>query len=196
MKWVSKYFMNGLIVIFPIAFTTWIISQVFSFSEKLLGQYLPIHFPGIGFLTAAGLIILIGWLSSYWLMKSLIGLGERIVNSIPFVKFIYNIVKKFSDAVFHSNQMLKQAVLVPFPHQNSRVLGFVMADVAPVIAEHLPEKSVCVFVPMSLNLTAGFNIFVAEKDIIPLEVTSESALEYILTAGAVMPAPQQVVTKN
>jgi uncharacterized membrane protein len=40
---------------------------------------------------------------------------------------------------------------------------------------------------MSLNLTAGFNIFVPEREIIPVDITSESALQYIITAGVVMP---------
>jgi uncharacterized membrane protein len=40
---------------------------------------------------------------------------------------------------------------------------------------------------MSLNMTAGFNIIVPKKDIINLNVTSESALQYVLTAGSIMP---------
>jgi uncharacterized membrane protein len=44
-----------------------------------------------------------------------------------------------------------------------------------------------VFVPLSLNMTAGVNIFVAKQDVIALDVTSESALQYVLTAGAIMP---------
>ncbi|MDU2066833.1 MAG: DUF502 domain-containing protein [Sporomusaceae bacterium] len=194
MKWVSKYFMNGLIVIFPIAFTVWVVMQIFTFSEQLLGQHLPIHFPGVGLMAALLFIILVGWLSSYWLMKSLLGLGERFVNSIPFVKFIYNIVKKLSTAVFNSSQSFKQAVLVPYPHADCRALGFIVSDVSEPLAEHLPDEHVCVFVPMSLNLTSGFNIIVAKKDIIPLDVTNESALEYVLTAGAMM--PERVGMKN
>ena len=55
------------------------------------------------------------------------------------------------------------------------------------IAGQLQEESVCVFIPMSLNLTAGFNIVVPKRDIIPIDITSESALQYILTAGSIMP---------
>ncbi len=51
----------------------------------------------------------------------------------------------------------------------------------------LPGAHICVFVPMSLNLTAGFNIFVPAAEVRPLDVTSESALQYVLTAGSIMP---------
>ena len=53
--------------------------------------------------------------------------------------------------------------------------------------EKLPGNYVCVFVPMSLNLTAGYNILVPEVEVRPLDVTGESALQYVLTAGSIMP---------
>ena len=68
-----------------------------------------------------------------------------------------------------------------------QALGFVTSEVNSCIADKLPGKHLCVFVPMSLNMTAGFNIFVREEDVVPLDVTSESALQYVLTAGSIMP---------
>ena len=189
MKPVSKYFFNGLIIIVPIAITTFVIVQIFSFAENILGRHLPqtIHFPGIGLVAVIMLIILIGWLSSHWLLKELLQWGDRLVGTIPIVKFIYNSVKKISTAIFESQQLLKNAVLVPYPHPGVKALGFLMPELSHSLAQHLLEEHVCVFVPLSLNMTAGINIIVPKKDIIPLEVTSESALQYVLTAGAIMP---------
>ena len=62
-----------------------------------------------------------------------------------------------------------------------------MADVPQVLKEQLGDDYVCVFVPWSLNMTSGTNLFVAKKDVIYLDISSESALQYMLTAGAVMP---------
>ena len=187
MKNLSKYFINGLIVIVPISITVFVVTKIFSIAETLLGRHLPVHFPGIGLVVGFVLIVVIGRLSSLFVMKKLIEFGERLVGSIPIVKFIYNSVKKLSTAVFESQQLFKQAVLVPFPHPQSKTLGFVMPELSPKMAENLGEEHVCVFVPMSLNMTAGFNIIVPQKDIIPLDISSESALQYVLTAGAVMP---------
>ena len=78
-------------------------------------------------------------------------------------------------------------MLVPFPHPGSFSLGFITSDVSDGLAEKLPDDHVCVFVPMSLNLTAGFNIFVPRSEVRILDVTSESALQYVLTAGSIMP---------
>jgi uncharacterized membrane protein len=49
---------------------------------------------------------------------------------------------------------------------------------------------------MSLNLTAGFNIILPERDIIPIDITSESALQYVVTAGVVMPSGPLIRPEN
>ena len=118
-------------------------------------------------------------------MRRVIRYGEALVGKIPVVKFIYNSVKHLSTAVFESNSMFDHVVLVPF-HQ-SKALGFLMADVPDALKEKLGDDYVCVFVPWSLNMTSGTNLFVKKSDVIYLDISSESALQYMLTAGAVMP---------
>lgn len=187
MKWISKYFINGLIIIVPIAITIFVVVQLLSVTEGLLGRHLPVNFPGIGLITVFLVILLVGWLSSYWALKKVIEFGEKFVGSIPIIKFIYNSVKQLSTAVFESQQLFKQAVLVPYPHPGVKAMGFIMPELTEPLASRLPEEHVCVFIPFSLNMTAGVNILVPKRDIILLDLSSESALQYILTAGAVMP---------
>lgn len=193
MKWVSKYFINGLIVVVPFAITVFVVLQIFSFAESMLGRHLPIHFPGIGLVAVILLIFVVGWLSSHWALKQLLVLGERLVGTIPIVKFIYNSVKQLSTAVFESQQLFKQAVLVPYPHPGVKSLGFIMPDLSEPFTSKLDEEYVCVFIPMSLNMTAGFNIMVPKRDIIILDIAGENALQYVLTAGAVMPRNNDVL---
>jgi len=187
MKTLSKYFLNGLIVLVPIAATGFVVMGVLQFTEGLLGRHLPLHFPGIGLLAVLGLILVVGWLSSYWILRRFLDYGEKMLSTIPVIKFVYNSVKQLSTAVFDSQNLFKQAVLVPYPHAGAKALGFVMADLSKPIVDRLTEECVCVFIPLSLNMTAGVNIILPKREIIPLDVTSESALQYILTAGAIMP---------
>ncbi len=195
MKPVSRYFLNGLMVVVPISITILVVNQIFSLADRLLGQYLPVHFPGLALIIVLAIICIIGWLSSNWILRKIFLLAERMVDSIPFVKFIYSIVKQISTAMLESKQLFKNAVLIPYPHPDSKVLGFVMAPLSEPLAEKLDEEYICVFIPMSFNMTAGFNVMVRKDDVIPLDVTSESALQYILTAGAIMPRSNGV-TKN
>ena len=184
-KRISRRFVNGLILLVPIVITLLVVSEVLHFTEGVLGKHLPFYFPGLGIITVVLGIYFVGWISSYWIMRRMIHYGEVLLGKIPVVKFIYNSVKHLSTAVFESNNMFDHVVLVPF-HQ-SKALGFIMADVSPVLKEKLGDDYVCVFVPWSLNMTSGTNLFVRKQDVIYLDISSESALQYMLTAGAVMP---------
>ena len=86
-----------------------------------------------------------------------------------------------------SKKIFKQAVLIPYPHNGVKTLGFVMADLSKPLAEVLDEDYICVFVPWSINMTSGSNVFVPKKDVIYLNVSSETAIQYFLTAGVIMP---------
>ncbi|QJW49053.1 DUF502 domain-containing protein [bacterium BFN5] len=198
MKALSKYFINGLIVIVPIAITAYVVITIFSFAEGVLGRHLPIQFPGIGLVAVVLLILLIGWLSSHWILKRMLAFGEQMFCYIPGVKVLYKSVKQVSTAVLESQNLFKQAVLVPYPHAGAKALGFVMSDLSTSMMEQLEEEHMCVFIPWSLNMTSGINIIVPKRDIIFLQVTSESALQYILTAGAIMPNPDNtdIMTKT
>ncbi|WP_298594367.1 DUF502 domain-containing protein [uncultured Mitsuokella sp.] len=182
---VSRRFINGLILLVPLAITFFVVEETLRFTEGVLGRHLPFYFPGLGIITMLIGIYLVGWLSSYWIMRRFIHLGEVALGKIPVIKFIYNSVKHLSTAVFESNNMFEHVVLIPY-HQ-SKALGFIMADVPTVLKEKLGDDYVCVFVPWSLNMTSGTNLFVKKKDVIYLDISSESALQYMLTAGAVMP---------
>ena len=83
MEKLSRYFFHGLIVVLPIAVTSFIIIAVIEFSEMLIGRRLPFHFPGIGLIAAIIIILIVGWLSSHWLLKRLIGYGREAAQFDP-----------------------------------------------------------------------------------------------------------------
>lgn len=189
MNKVSKRFINGLILLVPLTITVFVVLEVLNFTEIVLGKHFPVYYPGMGIVTVLLVIYLVGWLSSYWFMKRMISYGEWLLGKIPVIKFIYNSVKHLSTAVFESNNMFEHVVLVPY-HQ-SKALGFVMAEIPEVLYEKLGSDYICVFIPWSLNMTSGTNLFVKKSDVIYLDISNESALQYMLTAGAVMPRRQE-----
>lgn len=115
--------------------------------------------------------------------KLVIEFLELLLDKIPVVKFIYSSVKQFSQAVLTSNSAFKHVVLVPY-HQ-SWALGFLMTNVPPQVREKLGVDYVCVFVPWSLNMTSGTNLFVRRQEIIFVNMKAEDALQFMLTAGTI-----------
>ena len=191
MNRLSHYFINGLIVLVPIAITYVVIATVFSIIEGLVESYIPLKFPGAGIAILILVILLAGWITSTWTWASqrIISYFERLIDKIPVVKFIYNSVKRVSTMLFESKTMFSQVVLIPYPHPGVKTIGFLMPKPSKVIAPYLSkdEEYESVFLPWSLNMTSGFNVFVPKKDIIYVNISVEDAFQYILTAGGVMP---------
>ena len=129
MKHASRSFVNGLLVLVPVIITLLVIEWTLRFTEGVLGQYLPFYFPGMGIITLLLVIYMVGWASTNWALAKLISLGETMIGTIPFVKFIYTSVKRLSEAVLDSSGNFKRVVHVPY--QGARALGFVMADLPP-----------------------------------------------------------------
>ena len=180
---ISEDFLDGIIVLMPPVITIFVVMWILDLTESTVGKYIPINFPGIGLITIVFTIWLVGFLTGNRLAQKIISIGEWFLDKIPVVKFIYGSVKQFSQAVFDSNSSFQNVVLVPY-HQ-SLALGFLMDNVPAPVQEKLGEDYVCVFVPWSLNMTSGTNLFVKKSDIIHVEMKSEAALQYMLTAGTV-----------
>ena len=181
MNRLSHYFINGLIVLVPIVITYFVIATVFALVEGIVESYIPLKFPGAGVALLIIVILVAGWITSTWTWASqrIISYFETVVDKIPVVKFIYNSVKRVSTMLFESKTMFSQVVLIPYPHPNVKTIGFLMPKPSSLLAPYLSkdEEYESVFLPWSLNMTSGFNVFVPKKD----------AFQYILTAGGVMP---------
>ena len=174
---ISKYFVNGLIILVPVTITLTVVLTIFNFTETWIGKVLPIKFPGMGVLAVALLIVLMGWFSSNWIMKEI----------LHFVNFLYKSVQQVSKAMLGSQQTFRQAVLVTYPGTEAKAIGFLASPLSSELADAVDEESVCVYIPFSFNMTAGLNLIVARKDVVFLDVAPESALQYVLTGGAIMP---------
>ena len=189
MKQVSRSFVNGLLVLVPVIITLLVIEWTLRFTEGVLGQYLPFYFPGMGIITLVLVIYAVGWASTNWALAKLIAFGENMIGTIPFVKFIYTSVKRLSEAVLDSSSNFKRVVHVPY--QGARALGFVMADLPPRFQAAMGGGYICVFIPWSLNMTSGTTLLVKEEDAVTIDIPKEEALQYMLTAGAVMPLAER-----
>lgn len=184
---ISDQFMSGIIILAPPAITAFIVIWVLDLTEGTIGReiekFLQIKFPGIGLISILFFVWIVGLIFGHAFGQKIIHLCEFILSKIPVVKFIYSSVKQFSKAIFESNSAFKRVVIIPY-HQ-SKALGFLMSNVPDAVREELGDEYVCVFVPWSLNMTSGTNLFVKRSDVIFIDMEPEDALQFMLTAGTV-----------
>ena len=183
---ISSSFFKGLLIVVPPAITVFVVTWLFELTESTIGKYLPAKIPGAGLIIVLVGIWIIGVLSGNFLSKKILEFFDGLISKIPVVKFIYKSVKQVSKAVFESDSMFKSVVLVPY--QKSYVMGFQILHVPEPVREKLGDDYVCVYMPWSMNMTAGMNFFVKKSDVIQLDMLPQDALQFILTAGTITTA--------
>jgi uncharacterized membrane protein len=102
-------------------------------------------------------------------------------------------LKQFRDWIANrSDSMFTSVVLINFPHNKSYAIAFITANTQPTIASHVldengqPLECVNVFMPTTPNPTSGFFLIFPKRDVIALDIEVSSAMNLIISAGAVM----------
>lgn len=191
---VSSSFLRGLLVVVPPAITVAVVVWLFNLTESSIGKILPVKAPGVGLLIVLVGIWAVGVLSGNFLSKKIIAVLDAIIGKIPVVKFIYGSVKQVTKAIFETDSAFKNVVLVPY--RECYVMGFLLLNVPEPVRQKLGDDFVCVYVPWSMNMTAGMNLFVKKSDVIPVEMLPPDAFQFILTAGTISAANLKGVVKK
>lgn len=196
----KRYFITGLLIWIPLAITSWVLSLIVSVADQsllLLPRTLHPHtltgydIPGIGIAVTLLVIFVTGLLAANFIGQRLIRWWEKLLDRIPVVNKIYGAVKQVSDTLFSSSgEAFRKALLVPYPHPDSRTIAFLTGTPGGDIACHLEGDYVSVYVPTTPNPTSGFFLMMKKSDVIELDMDVDEALKYIISMGVVAPTPR------
>lgn len=197
-------FLTGVVVAAPIGITFWLIwlfitGPVARLDEMVRGllpsQFTPTQFleylPGFGLIMAMIALILLGAMAKNFIGRSLIGFGERLVDSIPGVRNLYGFFKNvFEMALQQSERSFKEVALIEYPRPGLWALAFVVTRTKGEVSYKLrdtQEEMVSIFVPTTPNPTSGFLLFVPLSEVRILDMTVEDGAKLIFSAGLVTP---------
>lgn len=201
----KKYLLTGLLVWMPLAITVWVLSWLLGVMDGVFAWLLSApqallpasahesierlrHVPGLGVLVMGVVLLLTGMFASnmfgqWWLRQS-----SRVLHKIPIVRSVYSSVKQVSDTLFSSSgNAFREAVLVQYPRQGSWTIAFVTGKPGGEVATHLTGAYVSVYVPTTPNPTSGFFLMMPRADVVPLAMSVDEALKYIISMGVVAP---------
>lgn len=133
-------------------------------------------------------IIAIGAISKLFLGKLAIGLTERIINHVPFVRNVYNTVKQVVDT-FGANhkEIFSKTVLIEYPKDNCYALAFLTSEAEGEVQDKTGQFVVNVFLPTTPNPTSGFLLMVPKDKIIDLDMSVADGMKLIISGGVVVP---------
>jgi uncharacterized membrane protein len=148
--------------------------------------------PGLGLIATIVIILFIGFLTRIYLGRKLIQLGDYIISKIPVGRTIYSSIKQFMETVLSGRKReFKGVVMVEYPRKECWVMGFVTKSPARHILHVDDRRWMTIFIPTTPNPTSGFLIVVPEEDTRPVDISTEDAFKFVISAGFVQehPAP-------
>ena len=209
----KKYLIAGLLVWLPLAITvavlSWVLGALDGMFAWLLGgamAVLPVsthgfigalaRVPGLGVIAMIGGLLLTGVFAANMMGQWWVVQWHRLMHKIPIVKSIYSSVKQVSDTLFSSNgNAFREAVLVQYPRPGAWTIAFVTGRPGGEVATRLPGEYVSVYVPTTPNPTSGFFLMMPRADVLPLKMSVDEALKYVISMGVVSP-PGPLVARN
>ena len=199
-----RFFLTGLLVTAPIIITIYVTWLVITFIDvkvaNLLPEYLdfrkalPFQIPGLGLVIVIFVITLIGAITPGLIGRNLLKLGEMILFKTPVIRTVYSSIKQIMETVMSTNsKSFKEVVLVEYPRKDIWVIAFVTSSVKGEIDNKIKKsKLVSIFVPTTPNPTSGFLLFVAQKDLIYLDMPVEQAVKLVISGGIVSPKQKKL----
>ena len=168
-----KYFLQGLIILAPITITLWAVLSLFNWIDGILPDFIhrifprlavdengnPRYFPGLGFILVIGIVLIVGYVSSSFIVSKLVELFDNILEKTPGIKIIYTTIKDFFEAFAGNRRKFDRAVLVCMESTDIWRIGFITHE---ELAEFGLQEYISVYVPQSYAF-AGHLYFVKKE---------------------------------
>ncbi len=194
-KKLFKYFLQGLIILAPITITIWAVFSLFDWIDRILPNFIhsivpslmgvdaagnPNRIPGLGFIVVIILVLLVGYISSSFIVSRLVELFDNILEKTPGIKIIYTTIKDFFEAFAGNKRKFDKSVLVSIEAPDVWRVGFITQE---ELHEFGLQEYVAVYVPQSYAF-AGHLYFVKKERVrILTDISSADAMKFAISGG-------------
>jgi len=183
-------FIAGLLVLIPIVVTIWILRFLFSFldgmSQPLLRLYIGWEVPGAGAILTAGIVLLLGYLSSHFAGRRAVEIFEAQIARIPLVRSVYSTARQVVRGFSAGEGMNFNRTVLVRRSDDTLLFGFVTGEfVLTRDGEDIPMCSV--FVPTN-HIYLGDVFVVPRSDVLEVDMSLEEGISAVLSCGGSLPA--------
>ena len=189
-SWFKVRFISGFFVTVPVIATAWLLwafwNTIDDFFSPGYERFFGRRIPGLGFLTAIALILLMGIIATNVAGRRLVALVENLLLRVPVFRSIYPSVKQLLEAFSPEKRTsFKEVVLAEHPRKGEYVFGFLTGEVLMEGPEGV-RQMVSVFVPTN-NLYLGDVILLPKDEVVYTGLPIEEGLRILLSAGTAVP---------
>lgn len=182
MRTIANYFLYGLIFIFPLFATFYVIIFLVNWVDNTLYSiifgWVPFDLPGLGIVTAFFIIVILGFFVTRAFTNPVFNYFERLVEKTPFVKIIYTSFKDLTESLLGDKKRFNRPASVQLIEGVERI-GFITED---DLSNFGIENRMAVYFPHSYNFSGNLFLIDPEK-ITPLDIDPSDALKFAISAG-------------
>jgi uncharacterized membrane protein len=190
----KRNFITGLLVIVPLWLTWWVLGAIVRRIDGVLAilpeayrpeAYLGFQIPGLGLILTLLVILLVGFLGSNLLGRSLVRNFESLLARIPFVRELYGSTQQvLRQLVSVDSASLHRVVLIRYPNGEGLYrIGFATGESLEAGCAANPQTLVHVFLPNSPNAATGHFFMASREAVIETNLTAEQAFKLIMSGG-------------
>lgn len=183
-----QYFLQGLLILAPVAITIYALFFVVSTIDSWLPLFhytdaqgvVHVRNYGLGFVLIIGVIILIGYFSSFFITGRIVSFMDKFMQKAPGIKHIYGTTRDFFEAFAGDKKKFTQNVLANVDDNDVWRLGFITRD--DMTDFDLPGY-VAVYIPMAYSV-AG-NVYIIPKTRVkPItHISSTQTMKFAVSGG-------------
>jgi len=183
-----QYFLQGLLVIAPITITIyaiyWVVSSIDSliplFTYKDAQGNIQVQNYGLGFLLFIGVIIAIGYMSSFFIKLRLFSLFEMLLEKTPGIRFIYSTVKDFFEAFAGEKKKFDKPVLANIDDNDVWRMGFITQD---ELKDFGFADYVAVYIPASYSIAGNVYLLPRNRVKPVTNINATDAMKFAISGG-------------
>jgi uncharacterized membrane protein len=189
-----RNFIAGFFVTVPLVISVAALVWIFRLIDGLAGpvyeRWLPWPVPGLGLLTTALVVLLVGTIATNVIGKRVLQRAESYLTKVPVFRTIYAPVKQLVVAFSPDNEYGFKRVALVEDSARGFMLGFLTKEFSVDLGRG-PESFVAVYVPTN-HLYLG-DVIVCPKDKVSFpELTVEQGIRIFLTGGMALPGRLRV----
>jgi uncharacterized membrane protein len=192
-KSIIKYLLQGLLVIAPIAVTIyaiyWVVSTVDNwlpifrqpvkdFEGHTIGYEVRNY--GLGFVIVIVSVVLIGYLSSFFIQSRLFSLFDKWLEKTPGVKYIYSSVRDFFEAFAGEKKKFDKPVLANVDDTDVWRIGFITQK---DMTHWGLQNYLAVYIPMAYSIAGNVYILPSNRVKPITSITSSDAMKFAISGG-------------
>jgi uncharacterized membrane protein len=183
-----QYFLQGLLVIAPLAITFYAVYWIVSSIDNLLpiftardqnGQVYVQNY-GLGFLIIIAAICLVGYFSAFFFQLKLFNLFDKWMEKAPGIRFIYSTVKDFFEAFAGEKKKFNRPVLANIDDNDVWRVGFITQE---EMADFGFGDYVAVYIPASYSISGNVYLIPRARVRPITNIDATDAMKFAISGG-------------